>query len=246
MKEINPDHLIRKGPVRNIEIVTLQHISDRELEAKMRVKDLITQGGFSNIYNADILIGNKNIPFILKEYNIKNITITREQAKIAFENYKKAKEAGLKVFNTFRIIKDSNKILMTNGSSSDVVCVSSNGLSKTTTLESFKHKKLENIENFDELVEGVLKEITKATSHELTFDDNSFLFLINTDKNTVDFVIGDMDFLREVTPEDLNEVNTYAENKREAYRALEDMITRNIQNPDELLKKLKEKFSVHY
>ena len=71
------------------EQVILEKMDGKELIAHMIRGEKIASGGLSNIYSVKIKIGEKEFPYILKEY------ISGEPEKDAlnaFENYKEAKK----------------------------------------------------------------------------------------------------------------------------------------------------------
>ncbi|MBI3888718.1 hypothetical protein HY311_02910 [Candidatus Nomurabacteria bacterium] len=164
----------------------------------------IAEGSFGKIFDTVIEKGGHQKRFIVKKYF--NYTpdlpkynyMVKESTQRAFHNYILAKNAGLKVFPTFRISEDGESILMTTGFSENQTCVGSNGGLNLSTLEQLP---IEEIENLDKFLTDFFAEGLKAAQKGIDVFRDVFFFILSNDVPTkIDFVIGDLDNLKKVEP----------------------------------------------
>ncbi len=217
------------------EELILKHASGREILARISDRRSIASGAFGDVFAVHADIGGRRISLVLKDYRADRLgEFGKNRAKTAFANYVNAKAAGLRVFLTFRLAEEQGCILMTNGLNDDTVCISTNDEDRTT-VEDFGRKKLETIDNADELFEEVFSQVAIAHEKRINLGRDSFLFLVERGTDRADFVIGDMDFVHPLPR--YGEI-AHAENMHGAYKALQHLIINNVENPNELVKKL--------
>ena len=172
----------------------------------------ITKGSFGKIFDTVIEKGGHKRRFIVKKYyNYTpdlpeyNSTI-KENAERALHNYTLAKNAGLKVFPTFRISEDGESILMTTGFSDNQICVGSNG---GLNIDKLKQPLIEEIVNLDKFLVNFFIEGLKAAKNGISLHSDSFFFIFNKSKPIkIDFILGDLDSLYKDKPtKDVGEMN---------------------------------------
>ncbi|MBI3631866.1 MAG: hypothetical protein HY225_00240 [Candidatus Vogelbacteria bacterium] len=149
----------------------------------------ISEGSRGVAFQTEVIIGSKNRIFVLKKFFYK------EDAKMALENYQRAKKAGLKVFTTYRIDETSKKILMTTGHTDTDVCLGS--INHGNSLEYFNFPTIKTISNFDQFIEKYFTQAKIAANAGIEiWQDTPFFFVKkNTENSPLDFVLGDMDTL---------------------------------------------------
>ncbi len=169
----------------------------KEVRVSLVNTSLLTNTHFGNIFYSNAEIGDRKRKFITKRY------YDRKRAEKAFRNYSLAKKARLKVFPTFRIGEDKKSILMTTGFKENEICVGSN-IRTGMDLDVLKLAKIEEIEDLelDTFLENFFNEGLKAAKSGLllTLDDSAFFILSKNKPTKIDFVLGDLDNLKEATP----------------------------------------------
>ena len=158
----------------------------------------IAGGTFGEIFDTVVEIGGHRKRFIVKKYRENNLPVGKpiatKNAHSAFENYSLAKEAGLKVFPTFRISEDEKDILMTTGFLKDQICIGSNNAKDVT---KFDKPLIREISNTDEFLSNIFAEYIKAAKNNIYLPSDILFFVLNRDEPTnLDFVLGDLDNLR--------------------------------------------------
>lgn len=195
----------------------------------------IGNGWFSDVYQADVAIGNHTRKFVIKKFKdalIDGKALTaKENAANAIVNYQSAKKAGLKVFTTYRLSEDGTSILMTNGSPDSTVCLTNNEDANLWGMGLPKIKKIEEAV-FKGLVDKVFRQAIIAAEHDLSIWFDAFFFLYDRNTNSIDFVVGDLDLVNRrqtLTPR-------LHDNLADADRALGDFVQDNVQNPNSYYK----------
>lgn len=153
-------------------------------------------GDYGAVYEADVAIGNHIRKFAIKKF-IPRLGINREEefAARSIANYQLAKNAGLKVFPTYRLGEDRKTILMTNGNSDLVICL---GSDKGSSLETRGMQRIPedetNSDNYRHLITGLFDQAIIATKHGLSLGHSDvFFYLVNIHTSELDFVLGDFD-----------------------------------------------------
>ncbi len=161
----------------------------------------INGGNFGNIFDAVVEIGGHKKRFIIKKYLANEWRSATQRASFAFENYSRAKKAGLRVFLTFRIGEDNESILMTTGFKDNQICIGSKN-HRRVTVESFGRPKIKEFSNLDRFLEEFFTEGLKAAHEgiEIYKDDVPFFILTKDEPTEIDFVFGDMDNLIKAVP----------------------------------------------
>jgi len=137
------------------------------------------------VYEVEAQIGKKKRRFIRKNFD--SAVVCRS----AIRMHDEAKQAGLKVFPTYRISSDNKSILMTSGYDENHACVSNN--LNSPPLESFGLKPLEEVPNFENFVRSLFDEAEKGIEKGIFIPTDSVFFVIDKDAKEVDFYIGDLD-----------------------------------------------------
>lgn len=175
------------------EPISVKNIAERRssIEIISRDSEPIGEGVFGKVYRVQARIGNRVCHFVMKEFLDNVFGTKKENAKNAFENYRQARKAGLKVFPTYRITETGDKILMTLGTDADWVCLGS--LISISKSHEYRQS-AERIDNFQNLIDKVFEQaITAAKLQILLPGDSYFFFLDIQTKTQADFVIGDLD-----------------------------------------------------
>ncbi len=147
----------------------------------------IGSGMFGDTFEAQVLVGDKGRKFVIKKFKRRYNTTAAERAENAMKNYQAAKEAGLKVFTTYRLGEDGTSILMTNANSDDITCLST----LPNTVGDIKIKLTD--ESFESLTDGVFAEAKKAADANIDVYSDAYFLLVGKNSSKLDFVLGDLD-----------------------------------------------------
>jgi len=192
--------------------ISFKKHTGKETTAEVLAEIPIAKGNFGEIYYARLKNKGHARNFIIKKYTGGGDTSkgerspneieadARKHAKKALENYALAKEAGLKIFPTFRIGDDEKSILMTAGSSENEACVSANGPLAITDFAG--QSLIEDIEDADKFLENFFAEGLKAAKAGLILNGDVFFFILSKNKKPtqMDFVVGDLEGIKKSQP----------------------------------------------
>ncbi len=179
---------------------TIEYISEQGESTAIKILEekKIGEGHWSSVYEVIALVGgHRRKRFVIKK--IKPITSDRDMTNVAdiFENamkmYQKAKEAGLRVFPTYRASKARNSILMTAGHSEEWICIGTN--SGSSKLEDFGEQPLDSSSNLESFIRAYFDELLLAGQKGIRVPSDSYFFFINTKDKKIDFRLGDTDSL---------------------------------------------------
>lgn len=191
-------------------------------------------GEFGDIFSAVVNIDNKSKKyiFIIKKFKdssgvytpFSTVKIAEERAENAFRNYKIAKEAGLKVFSTYRLGDDKKSILMTNGNTTEWICLGTN--ERSPSLETYGITKMSEIPNFHLLIQYMISEIKKATENGILLYKDCYIFFLNKKTGEVDFVLGDLD---QLSKNEMSKDKLFENNIEYGLEALKVFLSRNVE-----------------
>jgi len=141
-------------------------------------------GAFGTVYAVDVQLPGvkEKHQFALKELHSPNPNVIK--------NYNRAKEAGLRVWKTYRVSEDNKSILMSVGSSEGWRLMGEN--SKLTEQERADFLP---ITNFDSFLNTYYKDAIKAADHKISIAGDVPFFRVKKDQ--LDFVLGDLDQLED-------------------------------------------------
>jgi hypothetical protein len=210
-----------------------EHVSGRLSEGERTRKRQIAQGHYGVIYETDLIIDGRKHAFAEKLFKNNEYGTAEENAQRAFENYRMAQEAGLRVLPTYRLSADQKSILMT-AYFGDWACVAGNA---NPTLEELGTPRMKSIDNFSALLKTLFDEALKAAQHRIQFGNDLFLFLVNKQNpNSLDFLSGDVDQI--LTNVDEDEKTILAFNLEGIKVALKSFLEFNVENPESYTQKL--------
>ncbi|MDO8499824.1 MAG: hypothetical protein Q7S66_04145 [bacterium] len=195
----------------------------------------IGEGIYGQVYQAEVQVGGHRLKMVVKDFNktsqgFRPIAIARTNARQAIENYGAAKEAGVKVFTTYRLSEDGTKILMTNGNNAETVCVGSNPSSDSVT--DFGAEKLEAIDHFENFVKNILEQASLAGSNGIFISIDAYFFLLNRKRpGVVEYVVGDLDEVIK-NPTFFARHDLPVRNVELACRALDFFVSKNVASED--------------
>lgn len=182
--------------------ISFKKHTGKETGVKIISETSINKGEFGEIFDTVIEIGGKRKRFIVKKYFDVEISevdpssdrpYAEKNAQLAFRNYSLAKEAGLKVFPTFRTGGDKKSILMTTGFTNNEICLGSNN---ALSVIDFKQPFIKEIEDIDKFLSTFFDEGLKAAKKGIILSQDCFFFILNkTEPVKIDFIIGDLDNL---------------------------------------------------
>lgn len=180
------------------------------------------------MYEVEVMVGRKKRLFVVKRFD-KNGENAERYAREALANWKTAKEAGLKVFPTYRIGDDNRSVLMTEGGGGEKrMFIASNN---SNLLEAHGASSLlAGITDARKLFLDLFMEAVKAAEHNIAVHNDAVFFLVpeNEPCPRVDFILGDTDCLKK-------EINRKSRDRRRMdnlvafYGAIEFFIRNNIQ-----------------
>lgn len=171
-------------------------VSESRVEVVLSNKRLINEnlqessGAFGTVYAVDVRVSGseENHPFVLKEFHGAGTDVARKAARASLLSHRLAKQAGLKVWNTYRISEDGESILMSTGNVDDwQVMGGSNRLTAEQQSELLK------IEDLGKFLEGYYKEAQKAAEKHISISSDVPFFRVRG--NEINFVLGDLDQL---------------------------------------------------
>lgn len=173
-----------------------QQVSKTETEVLVSNKRLINKnlnessGGFGVVYAVDVQIpgDDKKYPFVLKEFHGAGTESAKKDARAALLNHRLAKQAGLKVWNTYRISENEDSILMTSGNAEEWQIIGD-----FSRLSAEQHSELLQIKNFTEFLQGYYQEAVRAAKQGIIIASDVPFFRVQNNK--IDFILGDLDQL---------------------------------------------------
>ena len=205
-----------------------EHVSGREQIVEITNKKHLFRGGMGSIYLVETQQGTKKRNYILKEFG------NSDAANSAIHNYQLLKNAGLKVFPTYRKEKDGKSILMTNAHTENSVCLSSN-YDDDSTLEYFGEKPIETLANPERLFNQVFEQIDRANKNGIRLIKDTLVFFVPRKQKKaveVEFLFGDTDLVSQHTK--LTQIDL-AENLFSARQALRTLLKNNVNHPEPYL-----------
>ncbi|PIR04200.1 MAG: hypothetical protein COV59_03385 [Candidatus Magasanikbacteria bacterium CG11_big_fil_rev_8_21_14_0_20_39_34] len=145
-----------------------------------------SRGAYGIVYSVDVQLegSEKTYPFALKEFH----DYKKDETKNALENHRRAKHAGLKVWNTYRISEDGSSILMSTGDVKGWEI-----LGQKTILSKEKRETTLPFENFQNFLSEYYSQAQKAAEHNIAIAGDVPFLKIR--EHELDFVLGDMDLL---------------------------------------------------
>ncbi len=182
-----------------------RNLGDKESRIDIVRNRQIGHGSYGDVYEADVTVSvgersKRTAKFVMKTFRdyhkLPGETISaRTLAEQAITNYDAAKAAGLKVFNTYRLLEDEPSIVMTNGHTEEQVCIGSNfGSNKIANFRETGLQTLDQVPNIEDLIEAVFQHAKLAEERGMVLPDDSLFFLVNrTNPHELDFVVGDLD-----------------------------------------------------
>jgi hypothetical protein len=212
--------------------------SGKVIELELTKKEELGRGAFGVASSVAIETGKHKFPFVLKEYN------NAVSAYDELERYLAVKEAGFKVFPTFRVSEDGMKAIMTTGHTPEWVCIGSNNENVGGSLESLGLPKLKSldVESFDGLLKKYFEQAnTAAEKNFILAFDAPFFFTERkkTENSKIDFVLGDLGQVgKSISLSDYKMRDR--RNVTSLKVALTDFIKRNLEDPKPYLEKINE------
>lgn len=203
--------------------------------SRVRIVDeeYIRSGIYGMIYRTDTLVSGRPRRFVIKKFK-KTLLSAQGNAERAFANYQRAKDAGLKVFATYRLGEDRKSILMTDGSGDSTVCLSNN-----ITLPELGLSKIRDEALPLDLVDGIIANAKKASEQKILIPNDAYFFLYDRQAECTDFVLGDLDTLGK----DVDSQHALRHNLQTAKLAILGFIASNAQNSYYQSKVVKNKFA---
>ncbi len=152
-------------------------------------RDIHGGGVFGQIFLTDTLVLGRPRRFIVKKF-LGNPDRAKREAERAFNNYRKAKNAGLKVLPTYRISGDNTSILMTNLNVDSTLVLSNNRDLGELGLPPIRNEALT-----PGLTDSIIEHAKLASEHKILIPVDAYFFLYNQVQQTTDFTLGDLDKL---------------------------------------------------
>lgn len=170
----------------------------------------VGEGRYGQVSRVEVDIGGRKLKLLQKFYP--DVVSEDEDGKedrypgkyicvSAFAGYKLCKNAGLPVPETVRLDRDNSRLLVTD--------LTDNGKFEVVAVNDFNsdlHKdKIEEIENFDQLIEVILSIADKASRKGVFLPHDCYLFKLSRNQSKISIdrvVVGDFDQIMESDPED--------------------------------------------
>lgn len=194
-------------------------------------KGKLGEGNVGIVHKVILKKGKHERSFALKTFKAfdpEDIT-----ADIAYERYRVAKEAGLKVLPTVRLNEETDQLLTTLIDPEKY----------TVVPKDFKGQ-AEEIENLDELIADIKKNVDIANEKSVFLPADSYLFFVkNGGPSQIEFYFGDFDLITDMSHKSKGELKI--KNSEKAGAALNLLVERYIDDPakkEESLKKIKNVF----
>lgn len=184
-------------------------------------RDLHRGGAFGQIYLTDALVFGRPRKFIVKKF-LGSPDHAIRYAERAFNNYRRAKKAGLKVLPTYRISGDSTSILMTNLNTNSTVVLSNNRDLGELGLPSVTDDAIS-----PSLTDSIIEHAKLASQQNILIPSDAYFFLFNRGNKTIDFTLGDLDKLGQ----DISPAHALWHNLRTARNAVMSFMASNAESP---------------
>ncbi|MBP9762838.1 hypothetical protein KBD34_04445, partial [Patescibacteria group bacterium] len=179
---------------------TYRHYKGRESQVEILEERRIGGGGVGEVFEVKALIKGHERTFVLKRFFDREECSGQDMARRAFEHYAQAKQAGLKVFPTYRLNEKNSSILMTAGHNEEWHCISANNRG-SDSLVNFGAEKLEEIPDFEQFAHAIFAESKKAADAGIFLPADSFFFMVNKHDQKMDFYVGDVDEVQKIHPQ---------------------------------------------
>jgi hypothetical protein len=146
-------------------------------------KRSLGEGRYGQVYEVVLSKGDHDKVFTIKDYS-KNGEQARSLVEQAYQNYLKAKEAGLKVFPTVRISDDKPQLLLTLGTTDDQTLISKDS--------HIPWNKVGEIHNILRLISEVGDNVLKGSKAGMKMRRDVYFFVVQkSDPTEADFIVGD-------------------------------------------------------
>lgn len=148
-----------------------------------------SSGAFGVVYDVDLQLpgSEKTYHFVLKEMHGSGEQ-AEEKVDNAINNFLRAKQAGLRVWTTYRMSEDGKSILMTTGNMKGWKVLQSQRVG-----ESLPKMNPPSMNNFKSLLVKYYGDAVKAATNKISIAADVPFFLVQED--SIDFVLGDLDLL---------------------------------------------------
>ncbi len=180
-----------------------------------------TGGAFGAIYRADTEVLGRPRNFVIKKFRGDMVKAKRD-AERAFNNYRRAKKAGLKVFPTYRMGEDERSILMTDGNANSTIVLSNNINLQEIGLPLIKDEAIT-----PALTDAIIEHAKLASQQNILIPNDAYFFLFNRGNKTIDFTLGDLDKLGQ----DISPAHALWHNLRTARNAVISFMASNAESP---------------
>lgn len=184
-------------------------------------RDIHGGGVVGQIFLTDTLVLGRPRRFIVKKF-LGNPDRAKRETERAFDNYRKAKNAGLRVFPTYRISEDHTSILMTNGNADSTLVLSNNKNLRELGLPPIRDEALT-----PALTDSIIEHAKLASEHKILIPVDAYFFLYNHGQQTTDFILGDLDKLGQ----DVSAGHALWHNLKTARSAVMSFMASNAESP---------------
>ncbi len=178
-------------------------------------------GAYGRIYQTETLVLGRPRRFIVKKF-LGDPTRAKQGAERAFNNYRRAKKAGLKVFPTYRISGDRTSILMTDGNADSAIALSNNRTLFELGLPQIKDEAIPST-----LTDSIIQHAKLAADHNILIPSDAYFFIYNRRLQTTDFILGDLDRLGS----DITTHHALWHNLKTARKAVMSFLANNSESP---------------
>jgi len=178
-------------------------------------------GVYGMIHHVDTIVLGRPRRFVLKRF-IGTQDKARANAERAFDNYRRAKKAGLKVFPTYRLGEDRTSILMTDGNANSTISLSNNRSLPELGLPPIRDEALP-----PSLTDEIIEHAKLAAGHKILIPSDAYFFLYHQGTQKTDFVLGDLDKLGV----DVQQEHALWHNLKTARSAMLNFIASNAESP---------------
>lgn len=175
----------------NSEIQSFQNTAGKETAVRIVHETPLSSGKFGDIVTADVDVQGHQRSFVIKKFKEEGGRSAQENAERAFRIYEQAKNHNLQVFPTYRLSEDKTSILMTDGNAHNELCLGTN--LESPTVETLGYEKLEEIENFESVLESFVTGAQHATNEGVRLYPDAYFFLLDKEsRKHLQWVIGDL------------------------------------------------------
>lgn len=194
--------------------LTFEHVAGREKRVDIMTAQKIGEGGYADIYRASVRDADHPaqppLTYILKNFRIQGVDYAsaHERANHSQEIWATLRSCGVSTWTTYRVQKDGDCIIMSDGEPDGTLLISRNASLSRDQLNQWP--RLHEID-FDAALDKSVQDAIQMGKRSLSVQDDSWMARLTRegDKARINLIVGDFDEITDMsnTKEDRTSFN---------------------------------------